>query len=495
MRRLHKNLRSLSSTERKVLFLDAVVNDRGIALDRKAAELAQKIADEWRARLSREICVLTHDAVTSPSQTGKLRQWLFEQGFPVPNIDGQQLQSLLKMDLPPEVRRVVEIRAEAAKTSVSKLATLLARCSPDGRLRDNLTYHGASTGRWTASGAQLHNLPRPATLAELGPNPIEASRVIADIADGHDADLIDIIWGPPLSVISQCLRGMLVASEGHELFVADFNAIEARVLAWLAGQDDLVELFRTGGDPYRALASVIYNVNADDIAKNSRERQVGKQSVLGAGYQMGWRKFQASLAQKGIVIDDELARHTIKTYRAKNDAIRQFWRDLEQAALSAVGNPGKICEAGAHRVKFVVRDNILWMRLPSGRRLAYCNPHLCERAFEYEDDDGEIVIGTKTVVAYWAQDAKKVWSLRYGYGGLWCENAVQATARDLLAEAMLRLEESGYRIVLTVHDEIVAEVPAGAGDVGEFETIMAMAPGWAEGCPIKAEGWRGTRYR
>jgi DNA polymerase len=299
--------------------------------------------------------------------------------------------------------------------------------------------------------------------------------------------LIDAIVGPPLAVISESLRSCLIADPGLELIGADYGAIEARTLAWLAREEGLLGLFRSGKDPYRALAGEIYGRPADGIEDPSPERNLGKQGILGCGYQMGARRFKDACADAGLEIDQELAQRVVRTYRESYPRIVALWRELEDAALQAVGTPGEIVLAAGGRLRFRVKDDFLWLILPSGRPLAYAEPRIEIREAPWG--------GERPVAAFTGLDAyTHQWTRQQAFGGRWTENAVSGAARDLLAVAMLRLEAAGYQVVLTVHDEILAEIPADFGSLEEFEKLMCELPGWAAGCPVRAKAWRGPRY-
>ena len=480
-RALHRRLRSLSDAEREVFLLDARINERGVAVDLELVEAAEALVAETQAQLDAEMRQLTGGVVEAATQSARLLTWLRARGVEAESVDKPAVAELLGTDLPDDVRRVLEVRAEAARSSTAKLKAFRARTCRDGRLRDNLLYHGAGTGRWSGKGVQLQNLPRPSIIADT-----EAA--ITAIRRARRPWWIDAFYGPPMGVVSDCLRGMLIASPGMELIAADFAAIEARVLAWFAGQRDLIRLFATGGDAYRHMAAEIYGRSADAIAKGSVERQLGKQAVLGCGYGLGAPKFRTTCAKAGIQIDEALAERVVQTYRTTNDRIVALWRELEDAALRAVEQPGLTVPAAAGRVRFRIKGDFLWLILPSGRPLAYAKP----RIEDVETPWGEL---RPQVTYLGVNSVTRAWERQSAYGGKWTENVVQAVARDLLAAAMLRLEQAGYRIVLSVHDEIVAEVPAGVGSVEEFEAIMCQLPDWAEGCPVAAEGWRGLRYR
>ena len=490
-RELTHRLKPLSDSEREIYLLDQKLNDRGVLVDLDAVRAAQGIVAETAARLNKELSVLTRHQVTAASQVSRLAAWLRAQGVAVEVLDKQAVGDLLETDddlvvmgdptaMPPEARRALEIRREAAKSSTAKLVALSDRTCGDGRMRGNLLYHGASTGRWAGQGAQLQNLPRPS----LKPR----QQVFAlNLFSDQSATLVDLLVGPPMSVVSDCLRGLIVASDGTDLIACDFSNIEGRVVAWLAGQDDLVELFRSGGKIYEEMAGFIYDKPASDISKDSLERQLGKTAVLGCGYGMGWAKFRDTCEEQGIGIDDDLAKLAVAKYREKNARIQAFWYELEDAAKRAVRDQGTTVRN--RHIAYRYNGRYLQCRLPSGRMLSYANPRM-EADDERDGKLGLTYLGVNSVTRKWGRQRT--------YGGRLVENVTQAVARDLLAEAMLRLERSGYRIVLTVHDEVVSEVPEGFGSVEDMERLMSELPDWARiGCelPVAAEGWRGKRYR
>jgi DNA polymerase len=283
----------------------------------------------------------------------------------------------------------------------------------------------------------------------------------------------------------------------NDLIIADYNAIEARGTAWLAGAKNLLGVFARQEDPYLYQACHIYHVPQGTFTKKDlMQRQLGKKTVLACGYQMGWENFQTQCRMETppIILSDPEAKEVVKAYREGNPEIPDLWKELERGALQAVLHPETRVECAGGKIVWYRKGTWLYMRLPSGRLLSYADPHVALRDMPWLNDYGEQA--KKRCVGFMGINSKTHrWSRQWGYGGLWTENAVQAICRDLLMAALLRLEAAGYPIVLSVHDEAVAEVPVDFGSVAEFEEIMCVAPDWAEGFPIKAEGWRGARYK
>lgn len=526
-RMIAERLRPLSPSEREVYLLDQRINDRGVNVDGDLIEAAKDIVDTGLLRAGDDLYAVTSGAVSAVTQVANLKRWLEHRGHGVESLSKAVLRDLLEGDieLPADVRKALQIRADTAKSSTSKLGALEHYTAADGRIHGLYLFHGAGTGRWAGKGPQQQNLPRPT---------VRDPRRFVDRVLERDFDGIEE-QEPALAVVSSLLRSMLTASPGCELFGVDYSQIEARVLAWLAGQDDLVALFAAGGKVYEEMASFIYGIPVEEIGKDSYERQIGKNSVLGAGFQMGADRFAGQVwEQTGITLerglrwacaacrvryrppgeddpevmlcphcgdplerqqvkDDEAAR-AINGYRTRFDRVPNLWRELNDAAFSAVLEPGSIqrVKPGGGEIVYTVRGQFLWCQLPSGRFLAYALPAIRPVPVPW-DDTGET---KRPAVTYATVDSRTGrWGRRAGYGGLWTENVVQAIARDLLAGAMARAEERGYCIVMHTHDELVADVPKGHGTLEELESIMLTLPPWAEGLPVAAEGWIDRRYR
>lgn len=510
---LDKRLLALSEKERCVFYLDQRINDRGVKIDRALCNAAIKVVAKTQDSLDAEMKELTKGQVSRCSNVGELIAFLKTQGVETDSVAKPALLELLDRDLPDRARRALELRQEAAKTSTAKIKQMLNRSERDGFMRGNLQYHGAGTGRWAARGAQLQNLPRPSQKVD--------ETMLALLARG-DHLAIDLFYGRPLTVVSDCIRSLIVAPDGHEIFAADFSSIEARGVAWVAGQQDVLDIFASGADIYCHAATGIYGrpINKKD---HPDERQVGKVAVLALGYQGGVGAF-AKMAKTYNLDLDKLAPAVWESapierferaeraytkrqngyglsrqawmavemiklgWRETNGRIVQLWRDLEDAAVAAVASPGKVTQLPNGKIKFRRAGSFLFCQLPSGRAVAYPYPRLIEK----ETPWGVKVPG---IVYKGVDSLTKKWTDQQFYGGLSAENVTQGLCRDIMAEAMIRLEDAGYSIVLTVHDEIVTYIKAGIGNLNYFTNIITVPPQWCADMPIAGEAWTGLRYR
>ena len=477
-------VRDLTEQELRVYQLDQRINDRGVMLDYPLAVAVRDLAAEVQANAKLEMAAISKGAITSPTKVADIKAFLALEGTDVDSLNKDAVRGLLATgDLSAAVRRVLEIRSEAGKTSVKKVNAMFHCVGDDSRMRGLLLYHGAGTGRWSGKLIQPQNLP--ARSKALG-DEFHAADWTEQVL-GRRSDEIELVY-PLLEVLAMQLRPCLRARDGYKLIGADFAAIEARVLAWLAGEEWLLKAFREGKDAYKVMAADIYRVPADSIGKPSAERDMGKRVLLGCGFGMGWKKFILTCLKDDVVIGDQMAQLIIDTYREKNSRVKALWYELERAAVAAVENPGQNYFAAGGKLLFTKRGDYLWVRLPNGKRmLAYYKPTIVEKTTPW---------GSKAkAVRFWGEDSTtRRWQRMDMYGGLIAENVTQATARDLMVDAMFRLEEAGYTILLSVHDEVIAEVPEFFGCIADFERIMGITEPWAEGCPVKAEGWEGPRY-
>lgn len=471
-RAVAKRLRRLSDAERQVYLHDQRINDRGVRIDVDLVEASRKVVKRGLRDANNDIKRLTDGAVSAVTKVADLTKWLQDQGLDIDNVRKSTLRDLLDGDeLEGVARQVVTLRKEGAKSSTSKLKAMdAARCA-DNRSRGLLLYHAASTGRWAGRLIQPQNFPRGTVK--------DAYDYIPAILAGE----YDAITDPPLEVVSSILRGCLVPTAGCRFLSGDFSQIEARVLGWIANEP-------YGEKEYEKMAAAIYGVPVHEIVNPSERRQIGKNTVLGAGFGMGADKFQEQVwEQTGIQLEDTISKKAIDTFRTVKANIPVFWSDIESAAFQAVSRPGRVTHCGRDGlIRYVVRGQFLWCILPSGRPLAYALPDIRDRKTPW----GEM----RPAVTYCGVNSRtRKWCRMSTYGGHLTENVVQAMARDIMAEAMQRVEDAGYPVVLTVHDEVVADVPKDHGSLDDYLTLMRRVPSWAQGCPVEVEGWEGERYR
>ena len=503
--KLGETLGDLPISEYACWVLDQRINMRGIRVDMEAVLAAIDIVDKVATRYEAELQQLTKGAIQKASQAAKLLEWVQANGIKgMPNLQANTIEEMLKMDwIDPTCRRVLEIRQILSRASTAKLLKFRDCTNADGRIRGLLQWHGAGTGRWSGRLVQPQNFPRGSIKAKL-------QELLFEVIKTRDVDMLELHFGDPMEAIASALRGMFIAAEGKKLYVADFSAIEARVVMWLAGQMDALEAFRKydrkeGPDIYCFMASKIYQ-RAIDKEKDPEERQLGKITILGCGYQMSGAKLQLQAEQSyGVKISLETAEMLVKVFRETYDTVPQLWRGLEDAAIRAVMRKGsaEYKSPTGVMIRFSYETdsagNWLTMRLPSGRKLWYFNPGLEKKDIQYRDKEtGETKCFTKLSLFYEGRDNKKggSWGKVYTYGGMLTENAVQAIARDLMVSAMWRVEKAGYPVILSVHDELVSEREDDGKDHREFEHLVAGPnPAWAAGCPVAAEGWCGKRYR
>ena len=456
-------LNDMPDSERRLYQLDQRINDRGVKVDLDLIERVSKLANSASENIDAEIKRLTNGQVKAATNAMDLTAWLRGYGLQVKSVDKQTVTRMLGMEkLHPIIKQVLRLRQDGAKSSTAKYEAMVNAANADNRMRGLLMYHGAATGRWSGRLVQPQNFPRPQKKQD------ELDQIIAKLKADEDVSE----YGAGTVLASDLLRSMLIAEDGHRLMFADYSAIEARVLAWIAGQTDLVETFRNGGDVYKEMASAIYNVNVENVTDG--QRQVGKMAILGCGYGMGGKRFAEQCATMGINVDEDEAKRIVSVYREKNNRIAQYWRDSENEFVEMVKEAGRV--------------RSVELPLPSGRSLTYHNPRIIQRETPWGAMRDTAQVDTLNSVT-------RQWVSQIIWGGLLTENVVQATARDLMATAMMALELKGYNVILSVHDEIISEVPDDFGSLEEMIEIMTRVPAWADGCPVNAEGKVGKRYR
>lgn len=462
-RAIRQRLRPLRPSEQALWEIDQLINWRGVRLDREAIEHALALIESVEKRLNAEVRELTRHALTSTSSRAKSLEWIAGRGYTMEGYDKSAVQAALAdPECPPDVARFLEIRQALSKASTKKYQAMRAVLGRDGRAHGVLVYHGAATGRWAGRHFQPQNLPRPSI----------------ENVDGAIAELVTRdaarLPGEPMEVLSSCLRGMLVASEDCRLMVFDFSAIEARTLAWMAEHQTVLEAFKEGLDIYKVTASEMYGIEYESVTKD--QRFLGKVATLALGYQGGVMAFSKMAEAYGAEVDEATALKVRDDWRRANKPIVTLWAEVERAALKAV-DFGERERTRCGDFKMVESD--LLFKLPSGRLLSFPRARLADGRVVYQGHNNHT----------------HQWGDIQAYGGSLVQSITQAIARDLLAEAVVRLERAGYPIVLTVHDEIVADVPYEHGSLKEFEALMCELPSWAAGLPISAEGYESERYR
>jgi DNA polymerase len=278
---------------------------------------------------------------------------------------------------------------------------------------------------------------------------------------------------------------MLVASPGKELFCADFSAVEARLAFWIAEHEEGVKAFRDGRKLYEEMAEAAFGIPTSQIKKDSLERFVGKESVLGCQYGLGWKKFMINCHQKGMPdVTAQIAKRAVDTYRKVHYPVTAMWKALEQVIIKAIRNPGSVHHVT--KVSIYVRRNFLHIKLPSGRKMRYYKPRISYK---------QLASGYMAPQIHHYEYRKGMWIETVSWGGVFFNHIVQGTARDLLAQAMMNLEKAGHEVLMSAHDEILSEREIGTGSLKEYISIFTKLPCWADGLPLTAEGWTGTRYR
>lgn len=463
-------------TEHDFWCLDQRINERGIRADLQLARSAVLLDAMYKDSLTRQAVALT--GMANPNSTAQVKAWLQEQeGIEVPSLNKKVVADVVAQLSGEKARQFMAIRAELSKSSTKKYEAILRSAGDDAHVRGCFQFYGASrTGRFAGRLVQLQNLPQN-HMDDLA----EAREIVKC---GNYANFY-ALYDQPSKVLSELIRTALIPEEGDRFIVADFSAIEARVIAWLAGEQWRLDTFERGGDIYCASASQMFGVPVVKHGVNGELRQKGKVAELALGYGGGPNAMLAFGADKLGMTDEEIA-NTVALWREKSPRIVALWKRLERAAIRCVVT-GSTIPLPSLRVSFQMENGILWMTLPSGRRISYFGA-------KYEEGTGKFNKGRK-VLSYMGKDQQTgKWTRIETWGGKLVENLVQATARDCLRDSMLALAGEAYDIRAHVHDEVIITEPVGGRSVEDVCALMGQTPAWASGLPLRADGYETPFY-
>lgn len=458
----------ISDEEHRLYVLDQIINDRGVLVDSELAEQAVKLNSIQTAVAVEQAYMIT--GLENPNSVTQLKQWLKEKGVEIESLSKKSVKSLAD-ETDGDVSEMLKLRLLMAKTSVKKYEAVIRSVCSDNRVHGMMRFCGANrTGRWSGNILQPQNLPQ---------NHLPDLTLARDIVKDGDFEMLDMMFGNVPNVLSELIRTVLIPKPNHRFIVADFSAIEARVLAWIAGEQWRIDTFKNGGDIYCASASKMFKVPVEKHGVNGELRQKGKISELACGYGGSVGALKNMGAVEMGVQENEL-QGLINDWRNANPHIVRFWYEVGNAAMKAIKEKTTV---PLGKLVFAYERGILFIRLPSGRRLSYIKPRIGTNRFGGDS------------ITYIGINSAKKWDRLETFGGKLTENIVQGTARDLLANALINAANAGYDTVFHVHDEIICEVPNGYGSVDELCKLMCIKPEWADGLPLNADGFECEYYK
>lgn len=454
--------------ERRLEALDAHINERGVLVDMELAESAVAIDERSRAQNVAEMQAIT--GLDNPGSVAQLKAWFATKNVNVDSLNKATVADLLDTVTDPATRRVLELRQLTGKTSTKKYQAILDAACADHRIRGLLQYYGAArTGRWAGRRVQLQNLAQ---------NHLENIALVRSLVRLRDLETLEMAFDSVPDVLSQLIRTALVAKPGHTFLVADYSAIEARVVAWMAGEQWRMDVFAQGGDIYCSSASQMFHVPVVKHGVNGHLRQKGKIAELACGYGGGVGALKAFGADKMGLSEEEMLT-IVQHWRRASPTIPRFWSATERAARSALAHPGKTFSVQPCGVKYRRDADALRCKLPSGRILSYWGANI--------GPDGHLY--------YMGQNqTTRKWERTETWGGKLVENIVQAVARDCLAVALLRLDNAGFQTLFTVHDEVIVEEPQGGRTWQDVAEIMGQPIDWAPGLLLRGDGYETPFY-
>ena len=458
----------IPESEMELYRLDQRINDRGVLVDMGLVRNAVSCEHLHKEVVTKRAYELT--GLENPNSVAQLKGWLGDMGMEAESLSKKAVAEMIA-ETDGEVEELLRLRLLMAKTSVKKYEAMERSVCLDGRIHGMLMFYGANrSGRWSGKNVQIQNLPK---------NDIPDLELARELVKQGRFEDIELLYESTPNVLSELIRTAFIPKPGCRFVVADFSAIEARVLAWLSGEQWRLDVFTSHGKIYEASASSMFHVPMEEITKGSPLRQKGKLAELGLGFG-GAAGALISMGALDMGLTEEELPPLVAAWRKANPHITQFWWDVDAAAIKAVTEKQK---TKVGKIIFEYKSGILFITLPSGRKLSYVKPRMAVNRF---GRDG---------LTYEGISENKKWSRIETYGPKLVENIVQGTARDLLAEAMLRVEKKGYPIVMHCHDEIIAEMPEGTGSVDEMCEVMAVQPEWAEGLPLRADGYQCSFYQ
>lgn len=456
--------------EQQLWAIDQHINDRGVHLDEALMAGAVELDRISKEQLMNEAVKLT--GLENPNSPTQLLKWLNSEGLEIPDLKKKTVSEWLEVATG-KAKKMLELRLQMSKTSVKKYTKMHEMMCKDYRVRGVFQFYGAGTGRWAGRGVQLQNL----TKHHITDDELDIARTAIK---KQEYEWIDMLLDESYQdLLSQLVRTTFTAKENYEFAVSDFSAIEARVIAWYAGEQWRLKVFETHGKIYEASASQMFNVPIESIGKGSPLRQKGKVSELALGYQGGAGALKAMGALEMGIEEAEL-KGLVDSWRNANPNIVKFWYSVQDAAIQTVKTRQT---SYTHSLKFYMYKGALMIELPSGRSLSYLKPTLRKNRW-----------GSDVIVFKGQDSITRKWTNIDTYGGKLVENIVQATARDLLAVSLIRLEKARYEVVAHVHDEIIVEVPKGSHALSNIEDIMSMRVSWAEGLSLDSEGFVSEFY-
>lgn len=457
------------SLEHRFWCLDARINERGMRVDRELVHNAIAMDERYKAELTKQAVAIS--GLENPNSVAQIKQWLLEQeGIEVPSLNKKVVAEVVSQLTGERAKQFMALRARLAKSSTKKYEAMERSACADAHIKGCFQFYGANrTGRFAGRRVQLQNLPQ---------NHMEDLAVARSLVRDNDYETVRLLYDSVSDTLSELIRTALIPEPGHRFIVADFSAIEARVIAWIAGEQWRLDVFRNGGDIYCASASQMFHVPVVKHGENGHLRQKGKIAELALGYGGGANALKAFGADKMGMTEEEMV-NTVDLWREASPRVCALWRALERAAIRCVAHKTpQVSAIGG--IRFEMECGILWMTLPSGRRIAYYGAEYGPSRFHRD----------RRALSYMGVDQKtKRWGRVETWGGKLAENVTQATARDCLRDTMLALEDAGYDIRAHVHDEVIISEPRDGRTVEDVSAIMGRELPWASGLPLRGDGY------